>query len=383
MTSGKSDDDGPAPADDEGRSLLFGWRTDGEKPGPDRQLPRQAPAGASSPAPQTAAPAGKDGPGSRTAGIHEPSPDLAATLASLAAGQRHILAMLADFAAADGEGRADAAEIARMIADMKRMITETAEWTNENKAVTHTLLLTAGREIEGLKDGQRDLRAVAAELKSEEEGIAGHLETFGKRMQVLDTLLKHLDRRSSELEALKQELAEYYGRWTAAFEPVLRQITTLSERLDASNHPLARFEARARSWTDTMADAIGRNAAEQRTAAKETSGNVSKLAETGDTFLERFEAGSREALEGFRREWRSTRRWTVPVLAAALLLSGPSFAVLGAMGQSEFGVFEPYDDTRGWKQGVWKRHGKQVKDCLLDALDKKRAVRCSFDVTYP
>ncbi len=43
---------------------------------------------------------------------------------------------------------------------------------------------------------------MAAELKSEEEGIAGHLETFGKRMQVLDTLLKHLDRRSSELEAL-------------------------------------------------------------------------------------------------------------------------------------------------------------------------------------
>ena len=72
----------------------------------------------------------------------------------------------------------------------------------------------------------------------------------------------------------------------------------------------------------------------------ETSGNVGKLAEAGDAFLERFDAGSREALAFFRREWRSTRRWTVPLLAAALVFSVPSTALVGAIGQSEFGVFD-------------------------------------------
>ena len=135
----------------------------------------------------------------------------------------------------------------------------------------------------------------------------------------------------------------------------------LSERLDAGDHMVTRFEKQARSWTETMAKSMGTNAAEQRAAAEQTSGNVGKLAEAGDALLERFDAGSREALAFFRREWRSTRRWTVPLLAAALVLSGPSFAVLGALGEREFGVF---DYTKGWKQGVWKRHGMQVKGCL-------------------
>ena len=377
MTPGNKDRDGPPPADDEGRSLLFGWSKEDDEAGEGREQPSQPPASASSAAPPATPPAARD------VADTEALPDLAGTLASLAAGQRRILAMLADRAAADGEDRAGVAEIARMIADMKGMITETAEWTNQNKAVTHTLHAAAGQQIEGLKGERSDLAKVAAELKIQGEGIAGQLETFGKGMRVLDTHLKGLDRRSSELEALKQELAEYYGRWTAALEPVLGQMATLSERLDAGDHMVTRFEKQARSWTETMAKSMGTNAAEQRAAAEQTSGNVGKLAEAGDAFLERFDAGSREALAFFRREWRSTRRWTVPLLAAALLLSGPSFAVLGAMGQSEYGVFKPYDDTKGWKQGVWYRHGTQVKDCLLEAGRTKGVVKCSFDVTYP
>ena len=377
MTPGNKDRDGPPPADDEGRSLLFGWSKEDEEAGEGREQPSPPPASASSAAPPATVPAAKD------VADTQALPDLAGTLASLAAGQRHILAMLGDIAAADGEGRAGVSEIARMIADMKQMTTATSEWTNQTKSVTHTLHAASGQQIEGLKGGQRDLRAVAAELKIREEGIAGRLETFGKAVRELDTLLKGLDRRSSELEELKQELAGYYDRWTAALEPVLTQMTTLSERLNAGDHMVTRFEKHARSWTETMAKSMGTNAAEQRAAAEQTSGNVGKLAEAGDALLERFDAGSREALAFFRREWRSTRRWTVPLLAAALVLAAPSFAVLGAMGQREFVVFKPYDDTKGWKQGVWKRHGMQVKGCLLEAGRTKSVFRCSFDVTYP
>ena len=213
------------------------------------------------------------------------------------------------------------------------MTTATSEWTNQTKSVTHTLQAASGQQIEGLKGGQRDLRAVAAELKIREEGIAGRLETFGKAVRELDTLLKGLDRRSSELGALKQELAGYYDQWTAAFEPVLKLMIMLSERLNAGDEMVNRFVKHARSWTETMAKSMGTNAAEQRAAAEQTSGNVGKLAEAGDAFLERFDAGSREALAFSRREWRSTRRWTVPALAVALVFSVPSTALVGAIGQ--------------------------------------------------
>ena len=140
------------------------------------------------------------------------------------------------------------------------MTTATSEWTNQTKSVTHTLHAASGQQIEGLKGGQRDLRAVAAELKIREEGIAGRLETFGKAVRELDTLLKGLDRRSSELEELKQELAGYYDRWTAAFEPVLKLMIMLSERLNAGDEMVNRFVKHARSWTETMAKSMGTNA---------------------------------------------------------------------------------------------------------------------------
>ena len=376
MTPGNKDRDGPPPADDEGRSLLFGWSKEDEEAGEGREQPSPPPASASSAAPPATVPAARD------VADTEALPDLAGTLASLAAGQRHILAMLGDIAAADGEGRAGVAEIARMIADMKQMTTATSEWTNQTKAVTHTLHAASGQQIEGLKGGQRDLRAVAAELKIREEGIAGRLETFGTAVRELDTLLKGLDRRSSELGALKQELAKYYGRWTAALEPVLGQMTTLSERIDVGDHMVTRFEKQARSWTETMAKSMGRNTVEQRAAAEQTSGNVGKLAEAGDAFLERFDAGSREALAFFRREWRSTRRWTVPLLAVALVFSVPSTALVGAIGQSEFGIFAGHNETQGWRRKFLERYGERLHACAYEAQETQSVVRCSFDITW-
>ena len=61
----------------------------------------------------------------------------------------------------------------------------------------------------------------------------------------------------------------------------------------------------------------------------------------------------------------------------------PLSVVAGALGQSEIGVFEPYDDTGGWKRVVWGHHGKKVKDCMREATWTKDVVTCSFDVPPP
>ena len=90
----------------------------------------------------------------------------------------------------------------------------------------------------------------------------------------------------------------------------------------------------------------------------------------------------KEVLATFRREWKRTRRWTLPALAVALAFAVPSSGLMGALGQSKFGVFEPYDDTGGWKQGVWEFHGEQVKRCLLKSMRTNTVIRCNFDVDY-
>lgn len=222
-----------------------------------------------------------------------------------------------------------------------------------------------------------------AALKGREEVLASQLQRFAKCTGSLDGLLKRLDRRSAELEAVKQELAKYYGEWISAATVYRREMNTLWGRLDQGDHMVTRLDGVIGSWADKMLEALRSNADAQRTAAEQTTGNLRKLTETGDAFLKRFDAGGKEVVEAFRREWKRTRRWTVPALAVALVLAAPSFAVVGAVGQSEFGVFEPYDDTLGWKRGVWKRHGRQVKACLLEAGETGRPVKCSFDVTYP
>ena len=127
---------------------------------------------------------------------------------------------------------------------------------------------------------------------------------------------------------------------------------------------------------------IAENAAAHRSAAEKTSGAADKLESTGSAFLESFAEGREAALEGIKREWTRTRRWTVPALAIALVLAAPSFAVVGAVGQSEFDVIEPYDETLGWKEVVWKRHGEQVRDCMQNSMRTRQVIRCSFDAEY-
>ena len=211
-----------------------------------------------------------------------------------------------------------------------------------------------------------------------------------KVVQALDTTAKDLDRRSSDLQAVKEELATNYGNWTAEAKTGRAEMKTsraemkkLSERLDAGDHMVTRLEESIGPWTERMEKSIGANSAAQRDAAEKTAGNVEQLATTGTEFLKAFATARGAALKEARQEWTRIRRWTVPALAIALVLAAPLFVVAGAVGQSEFGVFEPYDDTLGWKQGVWNRHGQQVKDCMRDSLRTNQVIRCSFDVEYP
>ena len=213
-------------------------------------------------------------------------------------------------------------------------------------------------------------------LKILEEGLDGVVEA-------LDATAKGLDERSSELKTVKQGLAEYYENWTTEAKTSLAEMKTLSERLDTGDHMVTRLEGSIGPWTERMEKSIGTNSAAQLAAAEKTAGNVEQLATTGTEFLKEFATARAAALKEARQEWTRIRRWTVPALAIALVLAAPLFVVAGAVGQSEFGVFTPYDDTLGWKKGVWERHGLQVKDCMRDSLRTNQVIRCSFDVEYP
>ena len=115
---------------------------------------------------------------------------------------------------------------------------------------------------------------------------------------------------------------------------------------------------------------------------REIADNVAQFATTGSAFLQEFVVARGHALREARQEWTRIRRWTVPALAIALVIAVPLFVVAGALGQGEFGFFDPYDDTGGWKQGVWELYGEPIQDCMLDSRRTKQVISCSIDVDY-
>ena len=201
-------------------------------------------------------------------------------------------------------------------------------------------------------------------------------------MQALEATAKGLDERSSELKAVKQELAKYYEAWTAEAKTGLAEMKALSKRLDAGDHMVTRLEGSIGPWTERMEKSIGANSAAQSDAAEKTAGNVKQLATTGTEFLKAFATARGAALKEARQEWTRIRRWTVPALAIALVLAAPLFVFAGALGQSEFGVFDPYDDTGGWKEEVWKLYGEPIQDCMLDSKRTTQVIKCSIDVVW-
>ena len=372
MNPTNSNGNEPPPSEDEDRSLLFGSPKEGPEPAGRGQKPRRSGASASPPPSRTSPPA--------TAAAAEP-PDPAGRAGPAALSDavlQQILARLEDRSAtlAGLAARAtDLAAAAKTFTEHAEGIGAATEWVNNIKAAATELLASTGKLIEGLKSGQQTLDAALARLKLQETGL-------DKVVQELDATAKGLDERSSELKAVKQDLATYYEAWTAEAKTSLAEMKALSKRLDAGDHMVTRLENSIGPWTERMEKSTGANSKAQRDAAEKTAGNVTQLATTGSQFLKEFATARGEALKEARQESTLIRRWTLPALAIALVLAAPSFAVVGAVGQSELGVFERYDDTGGWKQEVWDRHGKQVHDCMVDSYRTKQVIRCSFDVEY-
>ena len=353
------------PPEDEDRSLLFGPPKEGPEPARDKQRPRRSGASASSPPSRTSPPAEAPDP----AGHGE-------TAASSDAVQRRILALLeaVEKKLADPAAReADPAAALRTIAEE---IAAATEWVNNIKVVNSETLALTGKQIEALKTALKTHDDALARLKIQEKGL-------DKVEKSLGATAKDLDQRSSDLQAVKQELATHYEKWTAEAKTSRAAMKALSERLDAGDHMVTRLEGLQKGWTEQTGKAITENAAAQRAAAKQTSDALEELASARDTFLEDIAEGRKAALAEVRREWTWTRRWTLPALALALVLAAPPFMVAGGVVQSEFGVLDPYDDTGGLKEAVWQRYGGEIEACLREARRTGQVIECSFDVMYP
>ena len=370
MNSTNNNGNESPPPEDEDRSLLFGPPKEGREPEGDRQKPRRSGASASPPpsriSPSAAEPAAEP---SDPAGRAGPA-------ASSDAVQRRSLALLEDLEKKVAVSAAREADLAAAVRTIAGEIAAATEWVNNIKVVNSETLALTGKQIEALKTAQTTHDAALARLNIQENGL-------DKVEKSLGATAKDLDQRSTDLQAVKQELATYYRSWTAQAKTSRAKMETLSERLDAGDHMVTRLEGLQKEWTEQTTTAITENEAAQRDAAEKTAGNVEQLDTTGNKFLEKFATARAAALEEARQEWTRIRRWTLPALALALVLAAPSFMFAGALVQSEFGVFDPYDDTGGWKEAVWKRYGTPIQDCARDSMRTGQVIECRINVKYP
>ena len=353
-----------------GMELLIGWRAGGEE--------AAGPAAAERNAGETAEP----GAGS------VPSADpAAATMAELVAGQGRILALLEELASKPGA--AATADAGTDLQEAAAAIQAATEWASDIRAAIEAVLASTGKSIQNLNAAERGLGEEAAALKARAGELDDRIEALGSGARLLGTHLRQLDEarqtldaRSAELQAVKQDIAGYYNKWTSAALVYQHEIVALTKRLDEGETLAARVEQSIGPLADRIETGLDESVKKQGTALLAIHGNVERLTNSGDAFLDRFGAAWEGALEGFRAEWRRTRRWTVPVMAAVLVLMLPTLPVMGALGQSKLGVFAPYDDTGNWKQVVWERHGAQVKQCLQDAMGSREPVSCAFEARW-
>ena len=281
MNSTNNDGNESSPSEDEDRSLLFGPPKEGTEPAGGREKPRRPRASASSPPSRTSPPAAE--------AVAEPSDPAgrAGPLASSDAIQRRILALLeglAEKVKGPAAGETDLAAAARTIAEQAERIGAATEWVNNIKAAISEILASTGKQIEGLESAQEDHDAALARLKILEEGL-------DRVVGALDATAKGLDQRSSELKAVKQELAGYYGEWIAEAKTSRGEMKALSERLDAGDHMVTRLEGLQKGWTEQTARVIAENAAAQRSAAEQTSDAVEELVSEGTAFLKSLRRG--------------------------------------------------------------------------------------------
>ena len=172
--------------------------------------------------------------------------------ASSDAVQRRILALLEDLEKKVAGPAADETDPAAAVRTIAEQIAAATEWVNSIKAAISDLLASTGKQIEGLKSAQKTHDAALARLKLQEKEL-------DKVVQALGATAKDLDQRSSELKAVKQELATYYGDWTAEAKTSLAEMKALSKRLDAGDHMVTRLEGLQKGWTEQMEKSIGAN----------------------------------------------------------------------------------------------------------------------------
>ncbi|MCY4136337.1 MAG: hypothetical protein OXG30_15720 [bacterium] len=132
----------------------------------------------------------------------------------------------------------------------------------------------------------------------------------------------------------------------------------------------------------------------QGTALLAIHDNVERFTGSGNAFLDKFGTAWEGALEGFRAEWRRTRRWTVPVLAAVLVLMLPTLPVLGATASGFASLSRPSAPTKSIASGdarktarkslgrassLWMRISSKYRPGIMALPPRDRAeCRCSI-----
>ena len=354
MASDRNDGKGPRRPDEGDRSLLIGLSEGGEEAG------EGAPLGAEDPPPGSAAALER---------IDARLGRLEAALAALDAKLQADGQSGSGLSEAVAKIVATAGEIARAAeaaAEIRRTTGEAARFTSDTKEATGVLQAEAGKQIAGLKEGRRDLDRAVAALKSREEGLKAREDALGKGIGELRALWKSVNERSRAVASEARSLAKSYESWR--------------EEAALHRHEMSALSKSLRDGGDKMGESVSKTAKSQLDISRRILGNVENFRGENDRFLERFAAGGEEVLGAIRRERKAVRRWTVPALSAALVMAVLSFPVLGSYAQSQFGVFDPYDDTNGWKQLMWDRHGGRVKACLIESERAGKVLRCGLRV---
>ena len=349
MASGRNDGRGPHPADEGDRGLLIGLSEGGDESEEDPDDPPEA--------------------------VGEP-PGIAATLAEIDARLGRLEAALeADHRSRSGlsegvtqviEAAGRIARAADAVAEIKRTTDEAARFTHDTKEATNVLHAEAGKQIAGLKEGRGDLEKALAELGSRVEGLKAREDALGKGIGELRALWKSVRDVLERLASKTGTLSDHYENWATGSEALRKEMESLSGAL--------------RQGGAEIRKSVNENAQAQQRISAKTHRTVERFGEENDRLVERMGAAREDFLDALRAEAGRVRRWTVPALSAALVLAVPSFAAMGGYAQSQFGVFDAYDDTNGWKQFVWDRHGERVRACLLRSEQTGKVLACGLRV---
>ncbi|MDE0175199.1 MAG: hypothetical protein OXI80_02220 [Caldilineaceae bacterium] len=349
MASGKNDGNGPHQSDESDRGLLIGLSEGGEDA-----------------AERPGDPPGTDEPPAGIAAALERIDARLGRLEVALEADRQSRSRLSEEVTQVVEAAGRIAGASDAVAEIKRTTDEAARFTHDTKEATNVLHAEAGKQIAGLKEERGDLEKALAALKSRVEGLKAREDALGKGIAELRALWKSVSETSAQLATQVQTLTNNYRSWKSEAAAHRKDMASLSEAL---------LQGDAR-----MAESVSRNAEAQQTISAKTHRTVERFAEENDRLLEHVGAAREDFLDALRAEAGRVRRWVVPALSAALVLAVPSFAAMGGYAQSQFGIFDAYDDTNGWKQFVWDRHGERVRACLLRSEQTGKVLACQLRV---